>query len=1201
MSDSKGDIRQIEEVDRSVVRIRVANEVGSGFLVGPSDIATARHVIERGDKARIEITLAGLKLTVIDILMPPTSDPDVALIRIAERMPNWLPLGSVTKIDSRVYAFGFQYTDRNYEGYPVLGTLVGAARTDPEGHTGLLLVAEANIQPGVSGAPLYSLPDEVVIGVVKRNNPDGGGYAVPAATLFTLDPALAVRNRATSAARPIPLRGYLDQLKAEHSHVTLPGLDRALPLDSIYVTLTVCRGSAIGSPMSLSVNGSMESSSGRVLSGLTARRDLGESQRLFDAPVVPIQDFLAGGKSVVLGEPGCGKTTFLRHLLAKVASGRLLASTIPVFIPLHAVSVKVGAVLNYIIDAYPDHAESLKRALESGGCAVFADGLDELPKRSQEIVRDELVRLASRGNNIFLTCRMMGWRRGLFPSDFRVFECRGFNSSQQQRFLRKWFAQSSIDPLDIHRRLLRHRGTTGFLRNPLLVSLICLVVEIDPDHNVPTRRHDLYRLAISTLADRRRDQLDRPLTMAVIENVLTRFAFEQFSLGREVWSEQELIAWLDDYRQNIEASLDLREISSADILGQLAESFGLFTRDAGRNYKFLHLTFQEYLAALHLSKQLSWIDNVEPHVLDPRWEEVIRLLFGTASAPVARASLARLYEPASVEENLDPFRRFSLLARFASEVEALDEALLSGLISRLLQEAFASSREYRALESVQSLAILLQTHQPKFSELCDSVEQAGDRLGVYRFTLVLQLMQLVGTDIAASTLQRLYEKWAVAASSDEDAKLLLGAALRALGRCVGLRDSSWLMSVVASSDPYIASNASLALTGPISAGMFEKLCDLATSEDPLLQHRALYLLAKSPDRTHQEWALERAISVSSTSISLVQTFQAALDPDLADLSQDFLDRIKGLPGHARAWPYIAGALTLMDESATSSLLEEACIDRSRDYVERIGALQALSAIGHSSYERLVVALLEEGDCIMLTASLNCAELLRDEMLLALAKRLDSNTPFVSSNRGALLRALTRKPSRLYIPWLLNLLKTEADESSRAKALISLGNLRCLEATRAIQKSVALSSRERPLEKVAAFRAVVLMQRSDLLDQMFAVLEVETDISIIAQGIQLLGGVTNLDVESRLVEFLDPTRWPKAWPPLLSPPRKGEQRPADRRLLATVIALNQCGGSLAVQKLNEFSERAIDDAEAAQAAWAAAQTIEEGLTEVSVGE
>ena len=153
-----------------------------------------------------------------------------------------LPIRAPGVTLTEFYSFGYQYSERGYSGYSVAGRINDIAiDTRTETHQPLLVLAEAAISDGLSGAPVFSLADRSVVGVVKRSNPDGGGYAVPIESVEKLLPGTLAQNAqlTLSIHSNLALDRYLDDLQREHSYVSLADLRRDVQLDQIYVTLTL--------------------------------------------------------------------------------------------------------------------------------------------------------------------------------------------------------------------------------------------------------------------------------------------------------------------------------------------------------------------------------------------------------------------------------------------------------------------------------------------------------------------------------------------------------------------------------------------------------------------------------------------------------------------------------------------------------------------------------------------------------------------------------------------------------------------------------------------------------------------------------------------------------------------------------------------------------------------------------------------------
>jgi len=152
------------------------NCIGTGFLVENDLIITAGHVVnDLGVDA--EVTLIFKDETVYNGIVerieydPNIAHMDVALVRLEKDVenPEWLmTLGDSERVDEgeevRVPGYGYDCL------YDAPRGSISAIRPDEN-----ILVSDVDINPGHSGAPVYSLTQKSIIGIIiKGPKPDTG-------------------------------------------------------------------------------------------------------------------------------------------------------------------------------------------------------------------------------------------------------------------------------------------------------------------------------------------------------------------------------------------------------------------------------------------------------------------------------------------------------------------------------------------------------------------------------------------------------------------------------------------------------------------------------------------------------------------------------------------------------------------------------------------------------------------------------------------------------------------------------------------------------------------------------------------------------------------------------------------------------------------------------------------------------------------
>ena len=402
---------------------------------------------------------------------------------------------------------------------------------------------------------------------------------------------------------------------------------------------------------------------------------------------------------VILGDPGSGKTTHLKRLLlACLKTGPeslgLPAGTIPVFLPLRDLedlNAGVEAFITRTLDnrnlGMPDGFG--KALLERGRLLLLFDGLDEVadPERRAR-VSDWIEDVARHRPNCLavVTCRFAGYAEAVrLSAEFLELHLRPLTPEQSDTFIRNWYrvvktsqapgpaalaeAAEEAERLIVRLREpdFRSARMAEMTRNPLLLANLCLV-HYDRKGILPRGRHELYDECIEVLLELWRR--DKRLSVSVSAQV-----------GRVLLGPVAL--WLHGQEGRTRASL--RELTpvleaaisrekwpgdAAAFLRAVRDESGLLTGWGQDHYGFMHLGFQEYLAAMEIRRRVladlvagqppAALTELASHYGHSWWQEVILLLLAQGDPP--------LFEPFMQAALLHPdFDAADELTRFILE------------------------------------------------------------------------------------------------------------------------------------------------------------------------------------------------------------------------------------------------------------------------------------------------------------------------------------------------------------------------------------------------------------------------------------------------------------------------------------------------------------------------------------------------------
>lgn len=431
-----------------------------------------------------------------------------------------------------------------------------------------------------------------------------------------------------------------------------------------------------------------------------------------------IWDFVDGEVAAVLaviGAPGSGKTTLLRHVARRIARDPERRRTLPIMLELrdHAGRLAADAAVSLpqvLRDTIPDLGVAeptgwWEEQLRRGGCVVLLDGLDEVARaqdqrRTAEWIEAQIA--AYPGNDFVVTSRPHGYRTAVIASALTL-QVRPFTAEQVEQFLRGWYraverrATASSGPdvdlraqkavVDLLERLAGAPALSDLTANPLLLTMIANVHRYRGA--LPGSRADLYGEVCQVMLWRRAEvkRLPSALSGAIKERLLAQLAYEM--MGQKV-RDLPRNRVLELIRPGLRRAPGM--VSAEDFLAEVGSN-GLLVERERDLYAFAHLTFQEYLAAVHI-RDKGLVAVLAAGVGDGWWRETILLYVAGADAdPIVRAcldvgtitALSMAYDCSEADSDLAPALRDALermvAQAFERDAEPEHRRLVAGVLA----------------------------------------------------------------------------------------------------------------------------------------------------------------------------------------------------------------------------------------------------------------------------------------------------------------------------------------------------------------------------------------------------------------------------------------------------------------------------------------------------------------------------------------
>lgn len=427
---------------------------------------------------------------------------------------------------------------------------------------------------------------------------------------------------------------YRQQINYKHSFIIPPHLDtaRRIPIDNLYVY-----------PRFITM----------------PKNNKTKSENISAASLIKSLH-----KSVILGNPGGGKSTFSLKLCYDLSSaspekaiyGRKVTPILVVLRDygaekkLHKYSILqfIETTSNSKYQLLPPHG-AIEYMLLNGRAIVIFDGLDELLDTSyrQEISNDiELFCNLYPSVPVLITSREVGYEQApLNDSKFETFKLAGFDEEQVTEYVKKWFStdydlttdQQVIKAID----LIEESKIVPDLRsNPLMLALMCNIYK--GENYIPKNRPDVFEKCATMLFER----WDKSRGIMVPIPFEAHIRPAMMYLAHWIYEDEKHQGGVSEHKLIEKATEYLcpRRYEDQDEAKDAANSFIDFckgrawvftdtgtTKDGERLFQFTHRTFLEYFAAAYLVRTNPTPDKLLlvllPRIEKREWDIVAQLSF----------------------------------------------------------------------------------------------------------------------------------------------------------------------------------------------------------------------------------------------------------------------------------------------------------------------------------------------------------------------------------------------------------------------------------------------------------------------------------------------------------------------------------------------------------------------------------------------
>ena len=329
-----------------------------------------------------------------------------------------------------------------------------------------------------------------------------------------------------------------------------------------------------------------------------------------------------GSKLLIIGNGGMGKTILLKHFCVNSIE---VANKVPVFIslrwlnnePIFEESFETIIYKQLKVFSFKLSYEYFLYSLEGDRYLFIFDGFDEISREKQAWISHMLSDFTRKYRDNYFVISSREDEKIAALDEYKVLTMCPLSFEQ---------AKGLINKLDIGHAFKErffaelqnglYKEYYSFISVPLLLSI--LFITYIEKSTVPKALNEFYEEAFETLLyrhDRKKEGFERilesGLSYEAFRNVFMLFCFRTYFKEQYSFTKQNLIQQLSDTTDLLNISVNVYQYQN-----DLTQIACMLIRD-GREYVFVHRSFQEYFAAYYVSLE---IDEKQRNLCHKLWE-----------------------------------------------------------------------------------------------------------------------------------------------------------------------------------------------------------------------------------------------------------------------------------------------------------------------------------------------------------------------------------------------------------------------------------------------------------------------------------------------------------------------------------------------------------------------------------------------------